>query len=60
MQPLTGIKVRDDVHFFSNPDRAYEFGELMAENGFVAEFENHGNCMAVITSHVEPKEMSHA
>ena len=60
MRHLTGIKVRDDVHWFSSPDRAYEFGELMAENGFVAEFENHGNCMAVITSHVEPKEMSHA
>lgn len=61
MRPLNGIKVRDDIHWFSNSEKAYEFGELMAENGFTSEFQNHGNCMAVITSHIEPtkKEQAH-
>ena len=54
MKALTGIKVRDEIHWFTSAEKACDFAEVMAENGFIAEFQNHGNCMAVITSHIEP------
>ena len=61
MKALTGTKVKDDIHWFSNQKSAYEFGELITKNSFIVEFQNHGNCMAVITSHIEPtkKEQAH-
>ena len=60
MKTLTGTKIRDEIHWFSNPTKAYDFAEVMAENGFICNFENHGNVMAVVTSHVEPQETNHA
>lgn len=60
MKTLQGTTVRDDVHWFTNPEKAFGFGEVMADNGFTAEYQNHGNCIAVVLSHIEPMEVTHA
>ena len=47
---LEGIKAHQDINFFTDRNKAYAFGEDMAEMNWIVEYKPDGNCIAVITT----------
>ena len=47
---LEGIKTHQMVSFFTDRNKAYAFGEDMAEMNWIVEYKPDGNCIAVITT----------
>ena len=45
---LEGIKTHQMVSFFTDRNKAYAFGEDMAEMNWIVEYKPDGNCIAVV------------